>query len=41
LGENIQEAIKTTYQAVRKITWDGVHYRTDIGGKALGRGGKG
>ena len=41
LGENIPEAIKTTYQAVRKITWDGVHYRTDIGKKALGRGGKG
>jgi phosphoribosylamine--glycine ligase len=41
LGENIPEAIKTTYQAVSKITWDGVHYRTDIGGKALGRGGKG
>jgi phosphoribosylamine--glycine ligase len=38
LGENIPEAIKTTYQAVKKIKWDGVHYRTDIGRKALGRG---
>jgi phosphoribosylamine--glycine ligase len=37
LGENIPEAIKTTYQAVSRITWDGVHYRTDIGKKALGR----
>jgi len=41
LGENIPEAIKTTYQAVSKITWDGVQYRTDIGGNALGRGGRG
>jgi len=35
LGESIPEAIRTTYQAVKKITWDGVHYRTDIGKKAL------
>jgi phosphoribosylamine---glycine ligase len=37
LGETIPDAIKTTYQAVNKITWDGVHYRTDIGRKALQR----
>ena len=35
LGEDIPKAIETTYQAVKKIAWDGVHYRTDIGGKAL------
>ena len=37
LGEGIPEAIKTTFQAVKKITWEGVHYRTDIGKKALQR----
>lgn len=37
LGETIPDAIKTTYQAVNKIKWDGVHYRTDIGRKALQR----
>jgi phosphoribosylamine--glycine ligase len=35
LGEDIPRAIERTYQAVKKITWDGVHYRTDIGQKAL------
>ena len=35
LGENIREAIERTYQAVRKISWEGVHYRTDIAQKAL------
>jgi len=35
LGEDIPIAIKKTYQAVKKISWDGVHYRTDIGQKAL------
>jgi phosphoribosylamine--glycine ligase len=35
LGEDIPGAIKKTYQAVKKISWDGVHYRTDIGQKAL------
>ena len=35
LGEGIPEAIETTYQAVKKISWEGVHYRTDIGRKAL------
>ncbi len=37
LGENIPKAIETAYQAVKKITWDGAHYRTDIGRKALRR----
>ncbi len=35
LGENIPKAIERTYQAVKKISWEGVHYRTDIGKKAL------
>jgi phosphoribosylamine--glycine ligase len=35
LGEDIPRAIEGTYQAVKKISWDGVHYRTDIGQKAL------
>ncbi len=35
LGKDIPEAIERTYQAVKKIYWEGVHYRTDIGKKAL------
>ncbi|MGD0918656.1 MAG: phosphoribosylamine--glycine ligase [Thermodesulfobacteriota bacterium] len=35
LGEDIPRAIEKTYKAVKKIHWDGVHYRTDIGQKAL------
>jgi len=35
LGKDIPSAIERTYQAVKKISWDGVHYRTDIGRKAL------
>jgi phosphoribosylamine---glycine ligase len=35
LGEDIPRAIERAYQAVKKISWDGVHYRTDIGQKAL------
>jgi phosphoribosylamine--glycine ligase len=35
LGEDIPRAIERSYEAVRKISWDGVHYRTDIGQKAL------
>ena len=35
LGESIPKAIEKTYEAVRMISWDGVHYRTDIGQKAL------
>ena len=35
LGENIQQAINNTYQAVNKISWENVHYRKDIGKKAL------
>jgi phosphoribosylamine--glycine ligase len=35
LGADIPRAIEKTYQAVKKISWDGVQYRTDIGQKAL------
>ena len=35
LGKDIPRAIEKTYQAVKKISWDGVHYRRDIGQKAL------
>ncbi|HVP78555.1 MAG TPA: phosphoribosylamine--glycine ligase [Thermodesulfobacteriota bacterium] len=35
LGEDIPRAIERAYQAVKKISWDGVHYRADIGQKAL------
>ena len=35
LGEDIPKAIEKTYEAVKKISWDGVHYRKDIGRKAL------
>ncbi|MCK9603103.1 MAG: phosphoribosylamine--glycine ligase [Candidatus Omnitrophica bacterium] len=35
LGNNIKEAIDKTYQAVAKIHFDGMHYRRDIGRRAL------
>jgi phosphoribosylamine--glycine ligase len=35
LGKGITQAREITYQAVSEITWEGVHYRTDIGKKAL------
>jgi phosphoribosylamine--glycine ligase len=35
LGEDIPRAIERAYQAVKKVSWDGVYYRTDIGQKAL------
>ncbi len=37
LGDNVEKAIKKAYQAVEKITWPQVHYRSDIGQKALKR----
>ncbi|MEW6444402.1 MAG: phosphoribosylamine--glycine ligase [bacterium] len=37
LGETIGEAISRTYDAVERIEWKGVHYRKDIGRKALDR----
>jgi len=35
LGDTIKEAIDKTYQAVEKISFDGMHYRKDIGRKAI------
>jgi phosphoribosylamine--glycine ligase len=35
LGKGIKEAMAVTYRAVSEITWEGVHFRTDIGKKAL------
>lgn len=35
LGTDIQSAIHSAYQAVDKISWDGIHVRRDIGRKAL------
>lgn len=35
LGSTIKEAINKTYQAVEKIKFSGMHYRKDIGEKAL------
>ncbi len=37
LGANIPKAIERAYEAVQKISWEGVHYRKDIGKKALCR----
>jgi phosphoribosylamine--glycine ligase len=37
VGKDISEAIARAYRTVEKIRWDGVHYRTDIGKKALHR----
>ena len=37
LGKDIPDAIVRAYRAVEKIRWERVHYRTDIGRKALGR----
>jgi phosphoribosylamine---glycine ligase len=32
---DLRQAIDRVYQAVRRISWEGVHYRSDIGHKAL------
>jgi len=37
LGATVKEAIDRAYTGVAAITWNDVHYRTDIGKKALGR----
>jgi phosphoribosylamine---glycine ligase len=37
LGDTVELAIQKAYQAVAKINWENVHYRTDIGKKALVR----
>ena len=35
LGSTVVQAISNAYQAVEKIHWDKVHYRRDIGARAL------
>jgi len=37
LGPTVKEAMERAYQGVAAITWEGVHYRRDIGGKAMGK----
>ena len=37
LGRDIRDAIAGAYRAVKKIHWEGAHYRTDIGRRALDR----
>src|SRR5450631_2378732 len=37
LGDSVQQAISTAYEAVDCISWKGVQFRRDIGRKALGR----
>jgi phosphoribosylamine---glycine ligase len=37
LGDTVDTAIDKAYQAAAKITWPKVHYRKDIGQKALQR----
>jgi phosphoribosylamine--glycine ligase len=34
LGSDVRRAQKIAYDAVKKVTWNGVYYRTDIGDKA-------
>jgi phosphoribosylamine--glycine ligase len=38
VGENLNQAIERTYQAIEVIKFEGAHFRTDIGAKALSRG---
>jgi phosphoribosylamine--glycine ligase len=32
---DLRLAIDRAYQTVQRITWEGAHFRTDIGAKAL------
>ncbi len=36
-GSDISNAVKNAYSAVSQITWDGMHYRKDIGHRAIAR----
>lgn len=38
LASDLRQAIAQAYRAVHTITWEGAHYRTDIGGRALHSG---
>jgi phosphoribosylamine--glycine ligase len=35
IGNTLQDALNTSYKAVETIHWDNVHYRKDIGKRAL------
>ncbi|MFZ0448543.1 MAG: phosphoribosylamine--glycine ligase [Desulfatiglandaceae bacterium] len=37
LGERVTDAQKKAYEMAKKITWEGVYYRTDIGYRAVAR----
>jgi phosphoribosylamine--glycine ligase len=37
LGKNVSQAQKNAYDLVRKISWDNVYFRTDIGYRAVAR----
>jgi phosphoribosylamine---glycine ligase len=37
LGANLEAAIQRSYEAVAKVSFDGMHYRQDIGKRALAR----
>lgn len=37
IADTVESAMKLSYQAVRKITFDGAYFRKDIGGKAIKR----
>src|SRR5262249_19633540 len=37
LGANLDAAVQRAYEAVGKVSFDGMHYRKDIGRKALAR----
>ena len=37
LGDSVPEAIERAYQGVSHISWPGMHYRSDIGAKAIRR----
>ncbi|MDR2388086.1 MAG: phosphoribosylamine--glycine ligase, partial [Deltaproteobacteria bacterium] len=38
LGHSLSQAIEKTYKAVSLINFEGAHYRTDIGAKAINQG---
>jgi len=37
LGDTVREAVERAYRGVAAITWEGAHFRRDIGRKAVGR----
>ncbi|MCB0219424.1 MAG: hypothetical protein KDH09_07005, partial [Chrysiogenetes bacterium] len=37
LGRTLKDAVDRAYENVKRINWEGVHYRTDIAKKGLRR----